>query len=285
MRGQLGVEYWLAQLSKNWGVPRGKFSILLITDSKASIDIMTNATTILGIKDTLRADMDVGLEIASHRKINYWALRQVIKVESHIDKEDAPNKFYWGCNELADNLATLARTVFSLEELKKQLDVLFPGTKSGVVIGGHLVNNDLYGTLKEDINGREMQHYLMVKYGWTEQIFESIDWKAHNKQLQSASLLKKVTLIKYIHGWLATNRRRFWEGSIPENKYPLCGQEETRIHTMYCQYEQMKEIRQARWINWPTELGKQRWTVFIKSSKQVLPRWQERNLLQRLYER
>ena len=40
--GQLGVEYWLEELSQRWGIPRNGLELTLITDSQASIDIMDN---------------------------------------------------------------------------------------------------------------------------------------------------------------------------------------------------------------------------------------------------
>ena len=38
--GQLAAEYWLHDLQKKWGTPRRKLRLILVTDSKASIDIM-----------------------------------------------------------------------------------------------------------------------------------------------------------------------------------------------------------------------------------------------------
>ncbi len=208
------------------------------------------------MKDTLRPDMDMGLEVASQQQINYWAIRQVVKVERHIDEEDSPDKFYWNCNNIVDNLATQAREIFTVEAVKKQPDVLLPGTKAGVVIGGRLVNNDIYGTLKEHINGYEMKQYLMMNNSWTGPTFDSIDWDAHHNQLKSYSITKQVTVIKYIHGWLATKRRRHREGAISDNKCQLCDQEETRTHIFHCNNEQLKFIRETKQITLWKELGK-----------------------------
>lgn len=69
LRGQLGLEYCLRGLAERWGTPQGKFKLTLITDSKASIDIMENVPRIIGIKDTLKAEMDVGLEFSPTPKL------------------------------------------------------------------------------------------------------------------------------------------------------------------------------------------------------------------------
>ena len=256
LRGQLGIEYWLDSFVKQWGVPRGQINVILITDSQASIEIMMNAHKIIGIKDTLRADMDVGLEIAAKQQTNHWFKRQVAKVESHIDEDEAPNAFYWKCNDIADTLATVARDIFTLEELRRHTPLILPGTKAGVMIRGRIVNNDLYGALREAINGQEMKEYFLNKYAWTDKTFDSIDWDTHTKQLKTFSTLKQVTVIKYIHGWLATKRRRYREGATSDNQCQLCNQEETRTHIFHCENETMTRLRETRFTTLCKELGK-----------------------------
>ena len=240
-----------------------KFTVILITDSKASIDIIDNAYNTVGIKDTLRPDMDVGLEIVAQQMHNFWVTRQVVKVESHIDEEDAPDSFHWKCNDTADKLATKARDIFTLESLKNRIGMLLPGTRAGVVINGHLVNNDLYGALKEQINGQKMKVFLMAKYGWTETTFEVIDWVEHYKQLRRYSLQKRVTLIKYLHGWLATNQRKYREGALHTKLCPLCGHEEHKSHMFVCTNEQFGDVRKGLWNRLIRELSKSTDTGFF----------------------
>ena len=50
------------------------------------MDILDNASKILGIKDTLRSDMDIGLELYNLQQTHQWVHRRVIKVESHISR-------------------------------------------------------------------------------------------------------------------------------------------------------------------------------------------------------
>ena len=256
LRGQLGIEYWLARLARRWGIPRKTFTVILITDSKASIEILENAYNIVGIKDTLRPEMDVALEIVSQQISNFWVTRKVVKVESHISEENAPDPFDWKCNDIADKVATKAREIFVMEFLKNQRCTLFPGTRAGVLINGRLVNNDLYGTLKDTINGREMKMFLMAKYSWTEKTFDEIDWLEHYRQVRRYSLQKRVTLIKYLHGWLATNRRRYREGASHTHLCPLCSQEEHKSHMFICCNEKLRDIRQSLWRRLVGDLGK-----------------------------
>lgn len=111
--GQLGVEVWLNKLKNQWGTPQWPIKIILIADSKTSMEIMENIKGVKGVKDALRAEMDVAQEINRHRTRNSWVTRQVVKVESHIAKSQVPNQFFWKCNKQADTLATKARDIFT----------------------------------------------------------------------------------------------------------------------------------------------------------------------------
>lgn len=68
--GQLGVGYWLARFATLWGIPREIFQLTLLTDSQASIDIIENTKNLIDIKDTLRAGMDVGIELLNQQQQN-----------------------------------------------------------------------------------------------------------------------------------------------------------------------------------------------------------------------
>ena len=260
--GQLGVEYWLRKLVIQWGFPRISLAVTLVTDSKASMDILANTKNLQGIKDTFGADMDIGLEIARvQNEHNHWMTRQVVKVESHIEVDKAPNKFYWACNEIVDKLATEARLVFRRNELENTKIGVLRGARAGCVINNRVVNNNLYGELKEHISGEALRQFLMLKYNWTQTTFDMIDWEEHDRQLKAYSIQHRVTLLKYIHGWLASQRRLFREKHSESPMCPLCGHEEDRFHLFRCSHSQLQTMRRQRWdlflreINQSTEPG------------------------------
>ena len=254
--GQLALECWLHRFAERWGVPRGKLTIDIITDSQASIDIMENVPRITGITDTLRAEMDVALELNRQRNENWWIQRDMIKVESHIEKIQAPNEFYWECNEIADALATSARERFSLEELRTKPSLVLLGTRAICMIDGCQVNNDLQQVLQEKLMGDVLKQFLMEKYGWNNSIFHAIAWEAHQAELQRISIIQRPTLIKYIHGWLATTKRRFREGAHRDHLCPLCGGEESQQHYLRCSNETMTLIRESQWKYFKNEVIK-----------------------------
>ena len=247
LRGQLGIEYCLRKFHRRWGTPRGQIHLTLVTDSKASIDIIDNIPNIVGIKDTLRAEMDIGLELYSQRVHNARVHRNTIKVTSHIAKDEAPNEFLWECNEYADRLATKAREEVVVAQLRSKKDHVFPGAKAACIIHNRIENNSLYEVLRSQVHGRDLQMYLLQRYGWTAQIFDSIDWITHKREFTKISKLQRVTLIKLIHGWLATSRRRYRTGGVEMSSCPLCTAEETRQHIFKCFNPHFVLLRQQRW--------------------------------------
>lgn len=87
----------------------------------------------------------------------------------------------------------------------------------------------------------------MQKYEWSTDTFESIAWDAHGKELQADPITRKVTLIKYLHGWLATNKQRHQEWRFGDPLCTLCGVVETKRHFFQCQHLQMRQINKIRW--------------------------------------
>ena len=205
-----------------------------VTDSQSSIDIMNNIPHGIGIRDMLKPELDVGLELYEEQLNKPWVYRRIEKVISHIALEDAPNEFYWGCNMVADEMATRARQFLKLDNLQGIEHHVFKGTKVGCKIEGRIENNKLHNTIKEHIQGRELKKFLMEKYGWSERIFMDIGWVAHQRELGKYPRVQRCTLVKYIHGWLATKRRRSRVGSLLDAACPLCGREETRQHLFEC---------------------------------------------------
>ena len=253
--GQLGIEYWLTRLETQWGRPRHGVQITPITDSQASIEIMDNIPKMLGIKDTLRPELDVALEIFQQRTSHPWAKWNICKVESHIERDEAPNTFHWECNNYVDAEATRARIDFPLHVLQKRPDYIFPGAMVGCKIDGRIVNNGLHEAIKHHLTVSVLRSYLMEKYHWTEPTFLNIAWLEHHKALKILSLGQKATVLKYIHGWLATKRHRHREGYSPNELCAMCSQPENRLHIFRCSHPQVKSIRNIAWKKLLADLG------------------------------
>ena len=152
----------------------------------------------------------------------------------------------WECNEIVDKLASDARNNIAREALKDKLPRLFQATKIGCFIQGRLHNNDLYKHLKESINGDFLMKFFCNKYNWDNETYHSINWEAHGYALYRYSKPTRHTIIKYIHGWLANQQRRFREGKAIDALCPLCGETESPAHMFKCHSEGMIYRRQAK---------------------------------------
>ncbi len=123
------------------GDPTGKIELESVTDSQASIDILQNASTAIGISEMLRPEMEVALEILHSRSEAAQVQYTTIKVRSHIEKEAAPDENYWLMNDVADNLVTEARMKALREEIRISMDLrcfleqkLAAGIKGGYLL-------------------------------------------------------------------------------------------------------------------------------------------------------
>ena len=135
----------------------------------------------------------------------------------------------------------------TLTVLKEQEPIVLPGARVVCKIDGRHVNNDLYTSLQDKVARMELKSYLMNKYGWTAAILELIRWEAHGKELYQYPYLKRVILIKYLHGWLATNKQCSHEGISKDTSCLLCSLEDTRQHMFQCKHGQMIRLRIIRW--------------------------------------
>ena len=92
-----------------------------------------------------------------------------------------------------------------------------------------------------------LQEFLCCKYSWTIKTFSAIDWQAHSEALATFPLLPKVTVMKLLHGWLATQKKSFQAGSLATAQCILCGEVEDRTHIYSCQFEALKRAREKDW--------------------------------------
>ena len=141
---------------------------------------------------------------------------QLCHVKSHQDKNIAFAKLPKDAqyNVRADELAT------------EQLDQMrTPCTQVSFKHASYLKILDRYITskpiqaLREAAQIQTQIPYLCDKFKWTQTVFDDIDWEVHSKALHSFSRQDRFCLIKFIHDWLPTGKRRHRE---TKGTYPQC---------------------------------------------------------------
>ena len=237
-----------------FGEPPGPVQIQLVTDSSASISILEKTKNRVGLKDVMTPDVEIALAILHQQEKTPWTKFTPVKVQSHIDVTDAPDEFLWQVNFHSDRLATEAREKVNQQELEARPPCLLDGMKVGCFINGNLVYTALKDTVMAHLHSQTMKSYLQNKYNWSETEFNRIDWTSHAKGLASFTNLQQITVTKYIHGWLATKRRRFRQGIYDSPLCPLCFREETDLHLFTCSYERMAEFRRRQFLEFDKAL-------------------------------
>ena len=203
----MSVEYWLGQLRKKLGEPESCIQIKLITDSQASIQIREGLQNRFSMKNLLQPDIDVAMEIDRCQTENTHSHVEFHKVKSHIEEADAPNDFFWRINEEADTLATAARVEALAGTLQAHKPPFLTGARAMCTIQGQICTAKLHKRVYNSVYESLTEEYLCHRYNWLEKVFKYIDWEAHQTVLLSYHGTKKTTVIKYIHGWLATKKR------------------------------------------------------------------------------
>ena len=253
---QLCVEYWLLQFGKKLGEPVSGVKIKLITDSQASIMIREGVHNVRSMKALLTPDVEIAMEIARCRHDNKYSCIEFHKVKSHISIDEAPDEFFWRINEEADALATAARDEVKAGRFQAHRPLFLEGAQAMCIINGHINTANLKDRVYDSIYESATTTFLCNRYNWMEKVFKLIDWEVHRKVLTSYHGVKKITVIKYIHGWLATKQRRHREGVYADALCELCGELEDSQHIFCCQNEAMKDSRRREFWALKTRLRK-----------------------------
>ena len=159
---QLCIEYWMEHLYSIWGPLKHQITLEVVTDSQASLIIMENMKNIVGMNDVLRPDVDVAMEVARIRKKNaQYCTLELIKVKSHIDKEEPPKEIYWQVNYEADELATFARNQVNDGRISAYHPQVLPGSAAVVSIDGQLCLTEIKQKIYTRIYQLELEEFLM----------------------------------------------------------------------------------------------------------------------------
>ena len=124
---------------------------------------------------------------------------------------------------------------------------IFPIPVVGCFINNQLTKNTRNMQIKLSLGTELLLHYLCTKNGWTTEEFHTINWNAHQTALNKVKRTHRATLIKYIHGWLATNFRNCQIGRSKDDRYPLCGLQDTKFHYLYCKDPELDMKRKKLW--------------------------------------
>ena len=124
-------------------------------------------------------------------------------VKAHQDLIIGPMSWQQMNNTIVDSLA---KEGTKIEDDYSQHDI--PGSEMTIKIKDMVQTGDYYNSLYRHIAGRPIREYVMGKFGWSNEIFDSIDWDAFEEYTRSIPNTKIANIIKLSYDWQFT---RHWE--------------------------------------------------------------------------
>lgn len=86
--------------------------------------------------------------------------------------------------------------------------------------------------------------------------FNNIAWEPHHQNICKYPKPRQTTLVKYLHGWLATTSRRYKQGVVLTDVCPLCGKPDTSFHMFQCTDSNMSNLGSNRWTECKNQIIK-----------------------------
>jgi hypothetical protein len=238
--GLASAGLFVQNLIRKYGIQTEKHSWRVYIDNKSLIQRMETYSEQFGIaRWNLRPDEDITR--AAHdiwRTVAY----QLIHVKSHQDTHTDWDKLSFPAilNVIADEQATNHRnTMHNPTSTVKNL------ARVQLRIQDVAITRDSQQWILKAAGRIPIRQFYRDKYGWSPQTFESIHWELQKKSLQAFPTADQTRIIKFVHGWLPTQRWLHREGLATTPKCPLCeALVEDTMHLFACQHHRMQEVQE-----------------------------------------
>lgn len=109
-----------------------------------------------------------------------------------------------------------------------------PDLKVRLLHNGSNVTAKLHQTLQQTKHSLSFQQHIMWKANWPQQVFQLIDWSAHEKAFKSLTQSQQITISKITHHLMNPNKQnRLYYGS--SDLCPCCNSSKvTFSHILSC---------------------------------------------------
>jgi hypothetical protein len=229
---------FLSSMTKHLKIDIQKHSWKFYIDNKAMIHRMQSYQWKEKItKWNLRPDADI-TNLADEYLRNFPA--SLIHVKSHQDEQRDTNDlpFKAQLNVLADAQATLQHDLMEAPLIEVR------GLQPGLVIGDIPITRDSQKWILQKAGEVPITHHYSNRHDWQKDNFEDIDWDTQQKALATYPENDQRRILKFVHGWLPTNKHLFREGVEASPKCQLCEHlEESNDHLLACSHTSMENIR------------------------------------------
>jgi hypothetical protein len=177
-------------------------------------------------------DLESGIVDVLHRlpvKFSYNHVKG--HQDEEMDVEDLPWEAQMNCH--ADAYAT-----DYLENWSEPSKIVpfIPASNASIAIDGVTVTSHLARRLRQAASSPALEEHIMLKNGWNDWIFNSIDWDVQAKALNTLEYTQELFVTKLAHDLLPTRRHMHRIGKAESDLCPSCLETiETAPHIFACE--------------------------------------------------
>jgi hypothetical protein len=226
--GLITILYIIYRICSHYDVDSGKAKYHC--DNKGVIKNVFSTSTPT-ISQFLHTDYD--LVVIAKRLLRLLPVTIVAEwVKGHYTGDNREHKH--DLNDMADQLAGKFNKNPPRVLKQQSLPCSLPGYSIRLIHDGSTITTRLYSTMSVALHRRGFITYLQTKHGWSDYVFNLIQWDAHEKAFKNLPRHKKIAMAKLIHNLVNTNlqNQKFY------GKSPLCPScqtsEETWAHVFTC---------------------------------------------------
>lgn len=228
LSGLVALLYLLKRICQHHNITVDKITIYCNNNST-----LTNVFRRLysGIGQFLYADSDlVQVAILLLREIPIKVLTQWVKGHSTAKQKNLPETL----NTIADNLAGAYAKSPDKNFSPKALPLAPPNYRICLVYNNSTITSKLYKILHAAHHSKVITNHILKKTTWTPQVFDLVDWDAHERSFKHLTRNQQITTIKIIHQLMNKNwQNKLYYGS--SDFCPCCQlAEETFQHVLRC---------------------------------------------------
>ena len=230
--GMLSATTFISELDAFFSLPATiKWEFLLDSESLMK-RLDTHKQPILPMNFPLATDYDVTQAV--HCQLAYID-HTITHVKSHQDDNSPFEKLSKAAqyNVMADRLATT-----QYESMTGPEEHISLNNVAYLKIGKQFITRKPAKALREAARYKTQVPFLCKKFNWTKAAFNNIDWDVSHTAFKTFTRADRTRLIKFIHGWLPTGKRRHREtkGMYPQSCALCHAMTETNHHMLHCNH-------------------------------------------------
>jgi hypothetical protein len=227
---------FLQNLLRKFPVDVKKLRCTIYIDNKSLIQRMESFGTRTNIpRWNLRPDEDIcKVAAALLRKLPV----RLQHIKSHQDKQKSMDDLPFEAilNTIADKEATRQRQC--MEGPATEVSIM---GAAQLRIGDIAITRNSQKWLINTAGKIPIRQYYRDRFGWTDQTFEQISWDTQLAVLRQYKQEDQTRILKFVHGWLPTQHRKFKEGAATSPRCQLCSAMlEDNLHLLQCSHSQMR---------------------------------------------